>query len=186
MGKAGNAAWEGVKATTPVGAYYDAKEAIAAGKKGNRKEAAWYGAMAILGVVPAVGPEARLGSKVGGNAFESVIDFVKSVPNPFGKLGGPLHQEKVAEVAKAMADRGLRVRTEVRFDTPTGIKNSRFADVVGYKDGQIAEIAQIGRVNQNGTPVAREVRAANDIAGSPTALGFNIDFYGYNAFGGPR
>jgi hypothetical protein len=33
--------------------------------------------------------------------------------------------------------------------------------------------------------VAREVRAASDIAGSTAASGVKVDFYDYN-FGGPR
>ena len=145
-----------------------------------------YGAMAILGVMPGAGPEAKLGSKMGPSALEAVVNLVKGVPNRFGKLGGAAHREKVAEVAKEMAARVDKVEFEVKFATPNGVKNSRYADVVGYKDGNIAEIAQIGRVNQNGSPVAREVRAANDISRSSNAAGVGVDFYGYNNFGGPR
>ncbi len=117
---------------------------------------------------------------------KALAKLASKVPNPFGKLGSPAHQEKVAEVANAMKARVDEVVREFKFDTPNGDKASRFADVVGFKDGKIAEIAQVGKINQNGSPVAREVRAATDIAASPTAAGLGVDFYGYNRFGGPR
>jgi RHS repeat-associated protein len=117
---------------------------------------------------------------------KAVVSVVKHVPNPFGKIGGLAHQAKVAEVAAAMKEKGLTVVKELRVDTAGGFKNTRFVDVAGFdSNGKIAELAQIGRVNQNGIPVAREVRAASDIAGSTAASGVKVDFYDYN-FGGPR
>jgi hypothetical protein len=179
LGKIG---WEGVKAFTPVGSYYDGKAALAAAGKGNIKEAGWHAVMGLLGLAPGDGAVAKGGAKLGSKALEAG----RFVPNPFGKLGGPLHQDKIKEVAKALENRVDRVVTEVKFDTPNGTKTSRFADVVGYKNDQIAEIAQVGKINQNGTPVAREVRAISDIENSVTGAGISVDFYGYNSFGGPR
>src|SRR5437870_3591901 len=69
----------------------------------------------------------------------------KTPPNPDGKLGGPPHRQKVAEVAQGLRDQGYTVKTEVRFDTPTGFKPYRFADVVAYDGaGAMVSIHQIG------------------------------------------
>jgi hypothetical protein len=124
----------------------------------------------------------KVGEAVGAGAKA----LVKAVPNPFGKLGGLAHQANVAEVAAAMKEKGLTMVKELRVDTAGSLKDTRFVDVAVFdSNGKIAELAQISRVNQNGTPVAREVRAASDIAGSTAAGGVKVDFYDYN-LGGPR
>lgn len=45
------------------------------------------------------------------------------------------------------------------------------------KDGRVVERYQIGKENKNGTPVAREVRAMDDIE---SATGFRPSFVPYN------
>lgn len=45
-----------------------------------------------------------------------------------------------------------------------GRKGCRFADVAELSPrGSVVNLRQVGRANKNGTPVAREVHASNDI-----------------------
>lgn len=102
----------------------------------------------------------------------------KKVPNPNGKKGGPEHQAKVDEVAKQVEEKGLTVEKELKIDTPTGEKGSRFVDVAGRDEsGNVVEMHQVGKQNKGGTPVSREVRAMDDIE---TATGERPDFHPYN------
>ncbi len=103
----------------------------------------------------------------------------KKTPNPHGKLGGPEHRAKVDEVAEEMRKRGLDVRTEVNIKTPGGGKKSRFADVGGFdREGNLVEIAQIGRQTKAGIPVARERRAMHDIGQAEPTV--SMTFHAYN------
>lgn len=52
---------------------------------------------------------------------------------------------------------------EVKFDISEGHKTCRYADAVEITNGEVTAIHQVGKVNQNGTPVARESRAIADI-----------------------
>lgn len=70
---------------------------------------------------------------------------------------------------------------EVKFNTPDGDKKYRYADAVEYVDGSITNIYQVGKVNQNGTPVSREVSAIKDIMSSPNYNGVTITFIPYNS-----
>jgi hypothetical protein len=102
----------------------------------------------------------------------------KNVPNPDGKKGGAEHQQGVQEVEKDMQDRGLDTQREHRVDTPDGEKSKRFVDVVGKDSkGNVIEMHQVGKQNQNGQPVAREQRAINDIQ---KATGKTVQFDPYN------
>ena len=98
---------------------------------------------------------------------EGVSNAAKGVPNPFGRVGGPAHQAKVQEVAAAVRSRGLEASTEHRVLTPGGCKSCRYVDLVG-KDakGNVVEMHQVGRQTGAGNPVAREVRALDDIQGA--------------------
>ncbi len=79
-----------------------------------------------------------------------------------GTLGKPDHQQTVKEEAEKMG--GER---EVTVKTPGGEKGSRRIDAAKRdKDGNITEATQVIRPNKNGTPPAREVKAANDIEGA--------------------
>jgi hypothetical protein len=95
----------------------------------------------------------------------------------WGKLGGPEHRAAIERVSRALAENGFRVDREVRILTPNGAKSSRYVDVFGTKNGE-ARMYQIGRQNLNGTPVAREVQALDDIEGAtgvrPTFLPYNV------------
>jgi len=95
----------------------------------------------------------------------------RNVPNPYGKLGSPAHQQKVADIANDITARGLIPRFEVRIETVNGQKAVRFMDVAAIdpSSNQIVEVHQVGRVlrKQNMTPVARERLALRDVRYSP-------------------
>ncbi len=77
------------------------------------------------------------------------------------------------------------MRYEVKFDTPNGNKNYRYADAVEVSNGEITSIHQVGKMNQNGTPVIRESQAIADIMASPDYNGAPIYFWPYNSNSGP-
>ena len=83
----------------------------------------------------------------------------KNVPNPNGSKGAPDHQQTADEEASQMG--GDR---EVRVQTPGGEKGSRVIDAAKVdENGKVTEARQVIRPNKDGTPPAREVRAARDI-----------------------
>jgi len=89
----------------------------------------------------------------------------KFVPNPFGRRGGQAHQDKVAEAIKQLSSDGFKeIITEQTIKTLGGEKSRRAVDVRGINPttGEVKDI-QVGRQNKNGTPVAREKRALDDI-----------------------
>jgi RHS repeat-associated protein len=75
-----------------------------------------------------------------------------------GTLGKPDHQQTVKEEAKAMGG-----QQEVTVKTPGGEKGSRRIDAAKVENDKVTEATQVIRPNKNGTPPAREVRAAIDI-----------------------
>ena len=81
-------------------------------------------------------------------------------PNPDGSKGAPDHQQTVEEERKDIGEKGQK---EVRVDTPGGEKGHRKIDAAKVENGKVTEARQVIRPNKNGTPPAREVRAANDI-----------------------
>ncbi|WP_414885468.1 hypothetical protein, partial [Sphingomonas sp. Root241] len=87
-----------------------------------------------------------------------------SVPNPYGKLGGPEHRATVSVIVADISARGLKARTEFSIATPNGDRGSRSIDVVAIDSaGRVVESYQVGRQTGAGNPVARETRAINDI-----------------------
>jgi RHS repeat-associated protein len=84
----------------------------------------------------------------------------KAVPNPDGSKGAADHQQTAEEERKDIGENGRR---EVRVETPGGEKDSRRIDAARVENGKVTEARQVIRPNKNGTPPAREVRAANDI-----------------------
>ncbi len=98
-------------------------------------------------------------------ATDKVGDAVKAVPNPWGKLGGPEHRAKVAEIAEDVRSRGLEAVSELKVPTPGGEKGTRFVDVAGRDPatGKVVEMHQVGKQTKGGTPISREQRAINDI-----------------------
>ncbi len=101
------------------------------------------------------------------------------VPNPDGKKGGDAHQTVIKGIKPS--EEGGSIAYEVRYNTPGGQKNYRYADVVELDaDGKVVRIYQVGKVNKNGTPVIREVRAIEDIMKSIDYNGEEIYFIPYN------
>jgi RHS repeat-associated protein len=96
----------------------------------------------------------------------------------WGRLGGPAHRAAVARVGKELNSMGYKVRTEQRIPTPNGAKSARYVDVVGEKPNGDIRMYQIGRQNLDGSPVAREVTALDDIE---AVTGIRPTFIPYNA-----
>jgi hypothetical protein len=111
--------------------------------------------------------------------FRSLV-ATNTAPNPYGKAGGPAHQAGVRNVVDDISSRGLIARQEVRFDTPGGFKDRRFADVGAYDaDGNLVEIHQVGRQTKGGLPVKRERAALVDIMNNNPGNA-SVFFHPYN------
>jgi RHS repeat-associated protein len=106
-------------------------------------------------------------------------DALLSVPNPNGRNGSLEHQANVEDIERDLIDRGLNPRREYPVPTPGGEKSSRFLDIVGRDPttGRVEEYYQVGRQTQAGNPVAREIRALDDIQ---RAVGTRPTFRPYN------
>ena len=86
----------------------------------------------------------------------------KKVPNPYGKKGGKLHQNKIQQIIEYLQKKGLKIVREGYFPNKKG--KSRFADVTAFdENGELKEIHQVGKQNKNGTPIKRERDAIADI-----------------------
>ena len=101
------------------------------------------------------------------------------VTNPYGKIGSPAHSNTVASISPT--NPGGKMQTEYQFLTPDGSKSCRYADSVELVGEEVINIYQVGKVNQNGTPVSREVKAINDIMGASNYNGARITFIPYNS-----
>lgn len=103
----------------------------------------------------------------------------KKVPNPNGKNGGEAHQKTIDKQEAKMKKEGFtETKREVKVNTPNGEKSKRYIDLEGKnpKTGEVRQI-QVGKQNKNGTPVARERRAIDDIK---EATGVKPVFVPYN------
>jgi RHS repeat-associated protein len=97
------------------------------------------------------------------NVPDGVGSFLTSL-NPWGRFGGPAHRATVNKLSEMLQKDGFEVTKEVKIPTPRGLKGSRYVDVVGVKKNSgETKMYQVGERNQNGSPVAREVRAMDDI-----------------------
>jgi RHS repeat-associated protein len=106
----------------------------------------------------------------------------KFVPNPFGKTGGPLHQETIQGIIEDINARGLIPLTEYKFPVVDGVKSVRYADVVAIDPitQQVTEIYQVGKVNGAGLLIKREYNAIMDIFKSSKYNGASLEFVPYN------
>ncbi len=113
---------------------------------------------------PGLGPQNNNANKNQNNSNQSSTNNQsgqgKQPPNPNGSKGAPDHQQTADEEAAKMGANGQR---EFRVETPGGEKGSRVIDAAKVEDGKVTEATQVIRPNKNGTPPAREVRAAKDI-----------------------
>ncbi len=90
-----------------------------------------------------------------------------SNPRP-GSRGGQEHQDKVKERIKELSDEGHTHiaggdRTEETVRTPGGDRESRRPDITTVDPNGKPYRENVGRQNQNGTPVSRERKAQQDI-----------------------
>jgi len=103
----------------------------------------------------------------------------KRVPNPDGRKGGKKHRDLITLILDKISKKGKKTATEYKIDLPNGTK--RYADAVGIdENGNVEEIHQIGKQNQDGTPVKRERDAIADIE---KATGKKVTFHAYNMIG---
>ena len=121
--------------------------------------------------------------KISESVDEGGATSERKVPNPNGKKGCRAHQDTIASIQPSKE--GGEMVYEMRFDTSNGSKSHRYADAVEIVDGNIVGIHQVGKVNNNGTPVIRESRAIEDIMNSPDYNGAPIYFWPYNSNSGP-
>ncbi|MBC7946551.1 MAG: hypothetical protein H7Y42_01635, partial [Chitinophagaceae bacterium] len=111
------------------------------------------------------GTAAKAGKAVAKETAEAGEKAVTKVPNPYGKRGGPAHQNKVAEVSDDLGKKGYdKIETEVQVKTPGGKKETRYVDVQGTNTttGEVLQV-QVGKKNKDWTPVSRERQALDDI-----------------------
>ena len=107
-----------------------------------------------------------------------------SVPNPYGKLGGPAHQDMIGRTIKVLRDSGYTIRTERKIDTPDGFKPYRYADITAT-DPDTGEkwVIQVGKQTKGGLPVSRERKALDDLMKNDDAKPL---FQPYNNLGGEK
>jgi hypothetical protein len=101
----------------------------------------------------------------------------RAPPNPDGSKGGAAHQEKIKERIEALKGQGKTHdgggdKPEERVDTPGGEKGSRRPDITMTNPDGSKYRENVGRQNQDGTPVARERRAQDDIRGATGQCAF--------------
>lgn len=100
----------------------------------------------------------------------------KKVPNPYGKLGSPEHQDKVDEVAQDIDNRGFSYVKELFLRLFNG--RGKFVDVAAFDEQQkLQELHQIGKQNKNGLPVKRERDTIEEIYMN---MGIKPEFHSYN------
>jgi RHS repeat-associated protein len=116
-------------------------------------------------VIVSKGKNAKADGEVVEQLTKTESSAMKKVPNPNGKNGSKAHQEKIAEYEKKLQDKGWDVTRERKVNTEGGHKNSRYTDLTATKDGKTVNV-QVGKQNKNGTPVARERKAIEDINNS--------------------
>ena len=124
--------------------------------------------VAVLTAAPAI---IETGMAASGTSTSSVNR--KSVPNPYGRKGGPAHQAKIASVVSEYDP--SQIEFEALVMTPGGIKPYRYADFAITENGT-TWYGNVGKQLKSGIPCARERYALSDIRGA----GFEIKFYPYN------
>ncbi len=100
--------------------------------------------------------------------------------NPYGKKGGPKHQEKIQEIGKNIEKKGLIAFFEYVFKINGRKKKKRYADVVGLStEMELIEIHQVGNKNKNGSPIKRERDAIKDIEEYSNNKNIKVQFHTY-------
>ena len=133
-----------------------------------------------------VGTESVLVHNNGGNCMKTASALAQGgskggrprVPNPNGRKGGAAHQNTI----KLIQNTNVKGQMDYEYGyvTSNGYKKRRYADAVEIVDGKVIKIHQVGKVNQNGTPVSRESKAIEDIMNSSNYNGAPVYFWPYN------
>ena len=91
------------------------------------------------------------------------IPIKKNTPNPWGKKGGPVHQNTINRLETEYKEKGFNVQKEVRINIPNGHKPYRYADlrVTNPATGEELYI-NVGKGLKSGIPCARERYALED------------------------
>ena len=94
------------------------------------------------------------------NLINSVRNTSKTPPNPDGSVGKADHREAVDEMVEQFKDKypkeeGFEVRTNKSIEKETGL--NRRPDAAALKDGNVVEVGEVARTNQDSTLVPREV-----------------------------
>ena len=105
----------------------------------------------------------------------NVLVHNRNCSNPYGKKGGPAHQNKINALDDFYSSRGYNVSREVPVNTSGGFKSKRFADLMVNGKGENFYV-QVGKATKGGLPVAREIRALKDLIG----VGKKVIFFAYN------
>lgn len=95
--------------------------------------------------------------------------------NPYGRKGGPAHQNKIHEIGDNLETQGYTVTYEYKVNTPGGVKNTRYVDIYAT-DGTNTIAVQVGRNTSGGIPVSRERKALQDLL----KAGIDAFFIAYN------
>ena len=95
--------------------------------------------------------------------------------NPYGKKGGPAHQNKILEISDNLESQGYTIINEYMVNTPGGVKNTRYIDIFAT-DGTNTIAVQVGRSTRRGIPVSRERKALQDLLNA----GIDAFFIAYN------
>lgn len=100
----------------------------------------------------------------------------RKIPNPYGRKGGPEHQQVVEEVVEDIENRGMSPIKEF-FVKLLGLGRKRFIDIVAVEGETVKEFHQVGKVNKNGEPVKRERKVMEEIQDE---YGIKVEFHSYN------
>jgi RHS repeat-associated protein len=110
----------------------------------------------------------------------SDLAIARAVPNPGGKLGGAAHRATVAAAADAIESEGGTIVAGGGRLAERAIKvgngRIRFPDIEAFQADGTRVFVNIGKATKAGQPVAREVRALNDLR----STGVETRFIPYN------
>ena len=104
---------------------------------------------------------------------DDFVDWNKNIPNPYGRKGGIAHQTEIKNQISKYPN--AQIGTEVKIYISGGYKPYRFADFSVTENGY-TWYGNVGKQNKNGLPIARELRALEDMR----RMGFDVRFFPYN------
>jgi RHS repeat-associated protein len=102
--------------------------------------------------------------------FMAVLATGKAIPNPDGSRGGPQHRATIQRRIDELVSQGHEhvgggQLKEIRVPTPGGSKSYRRPDITTRAPDGTTYRENVGRSKGDGSPIAREQRALDDIEG---------------------